>query len=205
MILIFVLAPLIQKKGRPITIDSEFKEGVMGSIITVPDQTTRQVASDFEISHTTVRSIFKENHLGYFQKSTITPLTPEHKRNRVFFCDEYKDVDYKSLPCFIFSDESTFENTINNGIWRVPGKYPPQSFYTKTQKPLSVMVWGGIGPYGYRTQLLHFEQNVNSFTYCYELIKKGFFAVLKSKFRNNYVWQEDNASPHRASLTQSIL
>ena len=193
------------KKGRPITINSDFKEGVMGSIVTVPDQTTRQVASDFEISHTTVRSIFKENHLGYFQKNAVTPLTPEHKRGRVNFCDKYKDVDYKSLPLFIFSDESTFENTVNNGIWRIPGQYPPQSFYTKQQKPLSVMVWGGIGPCGYRTQLLHFEQKVDSYRYCYELIKKGIFTDLKSKFGDHYVWQEDNATPHSASLTQSIL
>lgn len=192
-------------RGRPKTIDSEMKEGVFGSIMKAPDQTLRQVASDFEISHTSVRSILKENHLKYFQKSAVTPLTIEHKNERIILSNKFKDFNYYSLPKIIFSDESLFENSINSGIWRVPGQYPPQSFFPKTQKPLSVMIWGGIGPYGYRTKLLHFNQNVDSYYYCEQLIKNGIFSDLNSKFGNQWVWQEDNATPHSASFTQSIL
>lgn len=120
----------------------------MSSINEKPDQTLRKVAFDFKISHSSVKSIFKQNKLKFFKKSPLAPLTAEHKTARCNFTFQFISKSQNSMPIIIFSDESTFENIINNGIWRKPGEYPPGSFYPKDQKPLSVMIWGQLAPVG---------------------------------------------------------
>lgn len=63
-------------------------------------------------------------------------------------------------------------NLNNRGIWRKRGHYQTQAFYKKDKKETSIMVCGGIGSCGYRTQLIKFTENVNKVTYQEALKKK---------------------------------
>ena len=60
------------------------------------------------------------------------------------------------------------------------------------------MVWGGIGPRGYRTQLIKFVQNVDKETYQEALKENGIFENITNIFENHWVWQQDGATPHTA-------
>lgn len=75
--------------GRPMTIDQNKKNEVMSSINEKPDQTLRKVAFDFKISHSSVKSIFKQNKLKFFKKSPLAPLTAEHKTARCNFTFQF--------------------------------------------------------------------------------------------------------------------
>ena len=96
----------------------------------------------------------------------------------------------------IFSDESSIEIQELKGIWRKPGTYPPQTFYPRDVKQMSVMIWGGIGPKGYRTKLLYFDKHINSDKYIQSLQTNKIFDDIKAKFGDLWVWQQDNAPPH---------
>lgn len=63
----------------------------------------------------------------------------------------------------IFSDECLVEVDTRGGvIWRKPGEFPDEAFYEKVQHPAQVMIWGARGPTGYQSDLLLFNQRVNS-------------------------------------------
>lgn len=44
----------------------------------------------------------------------------------------------------------------------IQGEFPDEAFYEKVQHPTSVMILGAIGPNGYQSDLLWFNQRVNS-------------------------------------------
>ena len=105
----------------------------------------------------------------------------------------------------IFSDESSIEIQEFKGIWRKPGTYPPQTFYPRDVKQMSVMIWGGIGPKGYRTKLLYFDKHINSDKYIQSLQTNKIFDDIKAKFGDLWVWQQDNAPSHRSQKTINYL
>ena len=106
----------------------------------------------------------------------------------------------------IITDESTVEvDMIKGGIWRRRGHYPPGSFKTKDPHPVHVMVWGGIGPNGYKTKLLKVEGKLNSIKYMQMLLENDIFINLKAKFGDNYIFQQDNAPCHASNYTVGLL
>ena len=67
------------------------------------------------------------------------------------------------MPVIIFTNESMIEVDLEKGgIWRRSGEYPQGSFYEKTVHPLSCMVWGAIGPKGFRTHLIKVKDTLNA-------------------------------------------
>lgn len=90
----------------------------------------------------------------------------------------------------IITDESTVQiDLCKGGIWRRRGHYPPGSFKEKDSRPIHVMVWGGIGPNGYKTKLLRVEGKKDSIKYIQLLTENGIFTDLYNNFQNNYVFQ----------------
>lgn len=80
-----------------------------------------------------------------------------------------------------------------------------RGFLWKVPASTSVMVWGAIGPLGYKSELLWFDKSVNSEFYCTSLINNRIFFNLYRYFWNNWIWEEDNAPPHRSNFTQTVL
>lgn len=197
---------IFPKRGRPTEIGSDIIEGVIGSVKAFPTQNLHQISDDFDISESKVKSILNSHNIKYFEKTAITPLTEFHKSARVDFSKQFVGKSYRDMPNIIFSDESLVEvDTKGGGIWRTIGEYPEEAFYEQVQHPTSVMIWGAIGPYGYRSDLLWFNQRVNSQYYCQSLINNRIFFNLYSNFGSNWVWQEDNAPPHRSLYTKGII
>ena len=67
------------------------------------------------------------------------------------------------------------------------------------------MIWGGIGPNGFSTPLLYFDGHVNAETYIKALKENFIFENIERILGRRYIWQQDRASPHRASETLQFL
>lgn len=107
------------------------------------------------------------------------------------------------LPNIIFTDESSVSvNPGRIGIWRRRGFHPEGSFSETTQKMVNVMVWGAIGPRGFRAPLIKVDGNINAYIYVETLAKQGVLRIIQNEFGHDYVWMHDNAPAHAAKLTE---
>lgn len=197
---------IFPKLGRPPKITDEVKQEVINSIEEDPEQHLTNLSYDNDISTTGAKKILNDNGYSYHQKIAITPLKPDHINARLNLCNRFLVYDYGQLWPIIFTDESTIIVDLNNGgIWRKRGHYPPQAFYEKDKKPTSIIIWGGIGPRGYRTQLIKFAEHVNKVTYKEELEKNKIFENISNVFGSQWVWQQDGATPHSAQETMVYI
>lgn len=137
------------KSGRPITITNNIKKSVCALMLSYPTQSLEVVSNNFNISKSTTKNILNENKIKYYSRSAVVPLKPQHKNARINMSKLIVTYPPRSLPPIIFTNESTVCVNLNeSGIWREWGHHQPESFYIKDQKPLSVIIWGGIGPRG---------------------------------------------------------
>lgn len=197
---------LFPPRGPPKSINDETTNGILGSVTAYPTQTLSEISKDFDVSPTKVKFILNEKKINYFKKTAVVELTEKHKNNRVKFSEIFIQYNYFQIPKIIFTDESTFVVILENGgVWRTQGLYPPESFYYKNAHPPSVMIWAGIGPFGYKTKLLRFSGKVNSEYYCRQLEQNGIFEDLNNTFGRWWVWQQDNAPAHHSHVTQNFL
>ena len=194
------------KMGRPIEITAEIKDAVIGAAEADPEISLRDISDIFDISTTSARSALNEDGIKYFQKIPVPPLTATHMQNRVNFATQFAQMAYANMPSLIFTDESTVEVNLNGGgIWRRRGEYPPGSFYEKVAHPVSCMIWGAIGPKGFRTKLIKVDGTLNADEYVRMLYRNMVPQQIFNIFGNNYVFQQDNARPHIAKRAQNYL
>ena len=194
------------KVGRPPTLNNDLQNSIAGYMLADPNQTLRDVAPEFSIPISTVRDILHHQKINYCNKTPIAPLTESHKADRVQFSSLVCAISYMNLFPIIFTDESEIEVQVDShGVWKVIGTHPAQSYFEKQPHPMSVMIWGGIGPRGFRTSLLRFEGRVNGEYYARSLTTNGIFDQCTQIFGTNWVWQEDNAPVHASKVAQQIL
>lgn len=197
---------LFPQRGRHPIIDTCIKEGIIGSVQAFPLQKLEDISDDFQVSPSKVKGILNENKIDYFTQTPIVGLDEPHKNARIQFCSKFAYLNYFEMPKIIFTDESTVRvDEKSGGIWRERGFHPQEEFYVKNAHPPSVMVWGGIGPFGYKTPLLRFSGRINSKKYCESLISNNIFADIKNHFGDEWTWQQDNAPCHSSRYTKQVL
>ena len=197
---------LFPQRGRYPIIDTGIKEGIIGSVQAFPLQKLEDISDDFQVSPSKVKRILNENKIDYFTQTPIVGLDEPHKNARIQFCSKFAYLNYFEMPKIIFTDESTVRvDEKSGGIWRERGFHPQKEFYVKNAHPPSVMVWGGIGPFGYKTPLLRFSGRINSKKYCESLISNNIFADIKNHFGDEWTWQQDNAPCHSSRYTKQVL
>ena len=196
---------LSPKRGAPIKITAEMEDDIINIVEAFPEISLQTVSDITDISKSKCRKILNDNGIKYHRKIGRTPLTPVHHRKRVNFCQIYGNMPYP-LPPIIFTDESTVCVNLNEGgIWRRAGEYPPGSFYDKFQKPKSVMVWGAIGPMGFRTPLIRVQGTLNAERYIRMLSSYNIPGLCSAAFPGGYYFQQDNAPAHSSRFTQRYL
>ena len=196
---------LNQQLGRPPVITEEKKQEVVKFMLADPLQNLSDISKEFDLADSTVKKILNDNKIKYFQRIPVSPLANLHKQKRAEICGKIISIPFKNYIPIIFSDESSIEIQEIRGIWRQPGTYPPQTFYEKDIKTMSAMVWGGIGPNGYRTKLIFFEEHINAETYIKALEENRILENIKETFGKDWVWEQDNASSHTAKDTINYL
>lgn len=194
------------KRGRPIEIKDDMKQGIIGAVEMDPELSLFDIKDLFDVSTTSARKILNEDGIQYMQRIPIPPLSPLHMQARVTFASQFAGMLYKDMPVIIFTDESTVEvNLSSGGIWRRRGEYPPGSFYEKMAHPISCMIWGGIGPRGFRTSLIKVEGSVTAESYFRMLFNHRIAHQIRSQFGDTFIFQQDNARPHIARRIEAHL
>jgi hypothetical protein len=155
-----------------------------------------QMAPKTKISPESVRVQRHENGIHFYKTIPVPPLSDNAKAMRVQFCQERLAAhDHRPI---IFTDESTVgQDMYLGGIWRHRGEFVPEGTYEVDQHPISVMVWGAIGP-DFRSQLIRCPPSVNGDSYIKMLAGCRVFGFLNQQFgEHGYWWQQDNAPPHK--------
>lgn len=197
---------LTPKRGAPKKITSSLEKSIIEQFEDNPETTLKAASVQFDISGSAIKKVLNDDGIEYFSKIAIPNLTDEHKQKRVAFSQKICNYEHNNLPNIIIIDESTVEvNLKKGGIWRRRGHYPNGTFYTKEGHPISVMVWGGIGPNGYKTKLLRINGKMNSEKYVDLLLTNDIFLDIQRHFGQNYIFQQDNAPPHKSKYTMGIL
>ena len=159
-----------------------------------PFLTLRDQANNLNLSHETIRKYRHEQKYHYFKIKDMPPLDDKHKKARIEYCDYI--LQNQSMIPIIFTDESMIEQNLHKkGIWRRRGQYPNGTFAVTIGHPTCVMVWGGIGPNGYKTPLLRCPERLNSISYAKMLSDNNIFLQIGENVPN-FVWQQDGASPY---------
>jgi hypothetical protein len=148
-----------------------------------------------------VKTIWEERHRNgyhFYQEIKTTPLTPQHKENRANFCNVHAREPLQEA--IIFSDKSTIgQNLGRGGLWRRRGEHIPECFAPVEAHPRQIMIWGAIGPGGYRSPLIWLREAVNQLTYLQMFSEHDLIPLFLGEYgEGKFVFQQDNASPHSA-------
>lgn len=193
------------KIGRPVQIEQTTKDGIIGALECDPECSLRELNSLFDVSITSIRKILNEDRLQYYRKIAVPDLTDDHKIKRLNFANNFTHLTYRQMPIIIFTDESCVEVNLRGGIWRRRGEYPIEAFYEKNTHPIKCMVWGGIGPRGFRTTLIKIEGKINAESYVNMLQNNNIQQQIINCFGHDFIYQHDNARPHTARAATEYL
>lgn len=158
-----------------------------------------------KITPRTIQRTLKREGLFYGKIKKVESLTTRHKEQRVEYAENMEGYNWKSV---FFSDEKQFE--LGGGpsyAWQSIGNRQIQEYVKNAPK---LLVWGAIGYY-MKSELYFFEGTINGEAY-QTMLKK----VLKEnkltyapkcpkRLKGNWVFLQDNATPHTAKKTKELL
>ncbi|GFX88061.1 transposable element Tcb2 transposase [Trichonephila clavipes] len=137
------------------------------------------------------------------------PLTPCHGAARRRWAAEHRDWEQHHWSQVLFTDLSRFSlecDTRRVLVWRDRGtRYNPAFVRERSQyRRAGWMVWGGIS-IGGRTDL-HIIRNgtLTGRRYADEILRPHVIAYAGA-IGDSFVFQDDNARPHRARLVENML
>ena len=194
-----------QRSGRPRKVSDRAINILKRQLETNPRLTARKVKeTNPEIfGDVAVRTVSQYIHTqGYRCRRPLKKpiLTPMQQRRRVAFANKYLAWDSDKWLDVLWSDESVFTVTCNNGgkVYRRVGSDPldPRYVHGTLKHPDSLMVWGSFSGRGLGT-LVVLPRNirVNQDVY-YELLNDH----LQDAFEKSAakIFQQDGAPPHTA-------
>jgi transposase len=158
------------------------------------------------VTQRTVNNRLLEGQLGARRPVACIPLTPNHCRLRRQWCQARADwrTEWRSV---VFSDESRFCLGASDGrvlVRRRPGeRLQPSCLRPRHTGPTpGVMVWGAIS-YGSRSTLVVIPHTLTANVYVSLVIQPVVLPFMSSI--PGGVFQQDNARPHTAAVTQRAL
>lgn len=160
------------------------------------------------VSPETIRRTLKNNGLSSKKKIKKPCITPKQAKARLAFAKKHLHWDYFDWKKIIFSDESKYNlhgSDGNKRVWCKKGtELKPENIQsTKKFGGGNVMVWGCITSKGVG-KILKVTNRINSQQYCDTLLN-GLVSTydLKNMRPSEYIFQQDNASCHKAASTMS--
>ncbi|KAJ3660639.1 hypothetical protein Zmor_005078 [Zophobas morio] len=164
-------------------------------------------ATGTSVTPRTVLTRIKETELRCRRPLRTVPLTHEHKRARLAWCEERLNWQ-NEWSTVMFTDESrigVYSDRRTVRVWRAPGRRVDDRYVQEVHpfKGGTIMVWEGIF-LGGRTELYVCERNMTSQIYEADIIDDivdNYRYNLEPHFR----FLDDNATPHRARrVTQRL-
>ncbi|GFT58096.1 transposable element Tc1 transposase [Trichonephila clavipes] len=135
------------------------------------------------------------------------PLTPHHRQCRLDFCRPRATWSVTDWRRVIFSDESRFSLSADDHrtrVWRRTGQRSDPAFIVERHTAISqgVTVWGAIS-WDTRSSLVVLQGTLTARRYVDDILTLIVLPMLSS--RPGAIYQQDNARPHTARLSQQCL
>ncbi|GFW13595.1 transposable element Tcb2 transposase [Trichonephila clavipes] len=161
-------------------------------------------------------SAIKRNHKETTDRSWLEEPTsaktlttdPKHYRQcRLDFCRPRATWSVTDWRCVIFSDESRFSLSADDHrtrVWRRTGQRSDPAFIVERHTAISqgVTVWGAIS-WDTRSSLVVLQGTLTARRYVDDILTPIVLPMLSS--RPGAIYQQDNARPHTARLSQQCL
>ncbi|GFX21513.1 transposable element Tcb2 transposase [Trichonephila clavipes] len=167
------------------------------------------LATGRRVSSQTVRNRLHEGGLYARRPMFCIPLTPRHRAARRRWAAEHRDWEQHDCSQVLFTDESRFNlecGTRRVLVWRDRGtRNNPAFVHERSQyRRAGWMVWGGIS-IGGRTDL-HIIRNGTLIGRRYaDKILRPHVIPYTGAIGDSFIFQNDNARPHRSRLVENML
>lgn len=193
----------VPKVGRPkVASNDDKKLDVLLELVDDPHSSTRQLASNHDVSKGSIHRILKKEKQHPYKPILVQALSEDDFDRRVEFCEymmERCNNEADFVNNIIFSDEATFylNGTVNRHNCRYwSDSNPHWMVETHTQRPQKLNVWAGIcgdrivGPF-----FTHGNLDGNQYL---QLLEEQIIPSCLALFpNNNNLWfQQDGAPPH---------
>ncbi|GFT29139.1 transposable element Tcb2 transposase [Trichonephila clavipes] len=158
-------------------------------------------------SRETIRRRLTEVGLRSRRPLRRLPLTPHHRQCRLDFCRPRAAWSVTDWRRVIFSDESRFslsDDDHRTRVWRRTGQRSDPAFIVERHTAISqgVTVWGAIS-WDTRSSLVVLQGTLTARRYVDDILTPIVLPMLSS--RPGAIYQQDNARPHTARLSQQCL
>ncbi|GFW11933.1 hypothetical protein TNCV_4529991 [Trichonephila clavipes] len=158
-------------------------------------------------SRETIRRRLTEVGLRSRRPLRRLPLTPHHRQCRLDFCRPRATWSVTDWRLVIFSDESRFSLSADDHrtrVWRRTGQRFDPAFIVERHTAISqgVTVWGAIS-WNTRSSLVVLQGTLTARRYVDDILTPIVLPMLSS--RPGAIYQQDNARPHTARLSQQCL
>ncbi|GFU00406.1 HTH_Tnp_Tc3_2 domain-containing protein [Trichonephila clavipes] len=158
-------------------------------------------------SRETIRRRLTEVGLRSRRPLRRLPLTPHHRQCRLDFCRPQATWSVTDWRRVIFSDESRFslsDDDHRTRVWRRTGQRSDPAFIVERHTAISqgVTVWGAIS-WDTRSSLVVLQGTLTARRYVDDILTPIVLPMLSS--RPGAIYQQDNARPHTARLSQQCL
>ncbi|GFX36595.1 transposable element Tcb2 transposase [Trichonephila clavipes] len=167
------------------------------------------LATRRRVSSQTVRNRLHEGGLYTRRPMVCIPLTPRHHAARRRWAAEHRDSEHHDWSQVLFTNETRFSlecDTRRVLIWRDRGTQNNPAFVSERSqyRRAGWMVWGGIS-IGGRTDV-HIIRNgtLTGRRYADEILRPHVIPYAGA-IGDSFVFQDDNARPHRARLVENML
>ncbi|KAJ4435025.1 hypothetical protein ANN_23598 [Periplaneta americana] len=137
-------------RGRPRSTTPEVQEEILNAVNMTPPISTRRVALQVNIPHTTIWRLLKEYQLYPYHLQRVQALSPADYPARVRFCQWFLQqcsVNPNIPALVLFTDEAQFTrdsitNFHNQHVWAYEN--PRATVPSHHQVPFSLNMWAGI-------------------------------------------------------------
>jgi len=137
-------------------------------------------------------------------------VSAKNRRIRLQWVREHSEWSIEDWKNVVFSDECRFglgNDSRTLRVWRKTSEANNPKFFQPTFKnAVSVMFWGCIGPNGVG-RLVQCDHRINATRYVSLLQENLFESVhdIRGNQEKAFLFQQDNAPPHRAQITQNFF
>lgn len=169
--------------------------------------TDLRMATGVNVTPQTVRNRLRQARLVARRPVLGTPLPERNRQERLQWAVVHSRWIANQWRNVLFTDESRFNLSQADGrvrVWRRTGERHHRNCILERDRfgGGSVMVWGGIH-HGGRTQLVIVEGIMTAQRYCDEIVQPVLIPFMQQ--HPQFLFQQDNARPHSARLTQTLL
>lgn len=170
-----------------------------------PFLTARHFARIYNVSDTSVRTLLRRHGIRCRIAAHQSPLTLEHRINRIAFCETMQEWTDDRLNSIIFTDEKCFCTDLKRQkkVYRPFGTRFEPRYVTDERYSgrISASYWGAIGINGPVTSLVKIKNSLDNVQYR-RIIKRELFPYLR---RTNQIFMQDNSRIHTANKCMALL